>query len=239
MKATIFGAALLLLSHVLTARPTDSLRTVRSPHFVLKFAPLSLPDNDPTLQGALEVRLTKRISWQGEFGYGWPELSLMGRYFLRNHNFAERKIWRFRTEGRYYFPASNPFFKSASPAMSGVYLAGEYLYKQINVSIARFLPTTGSGTAPVISVPIGRFVWALHAKAGFQTPLSRNPRSAASRLLLDVYGGMGIRHTHVRQLAYRDVIAVRGEGTAFSRFSPGRAFRSGSLSGGIKIGWGL
>ncbi len=119
------------------ALPLDSTRHV--PHVVLKFCPLSLIDIDATIQGAVELRTSRRTSVQAEFGYGWPGFAPVG-WSKPAEDYSRKEIWRGRLEARLYrngrYPTRRPYRVPTNFSI-GRYWAFESLYKQINVLESR------------------------------------------------------------------------------------------------------
>ena len=62
------------LTYELTAKSRPPVVIQQSA--VVKLAPLSLIDLDPTVQVAIEIPLRPQLSIQQEVGYGWPKLGL-------------------------------------------------------------------------------------------------------------------------------------------------------------------
>ncbi|WP_461053690.1 hypothetical protein [Spirosoma arcticum] len=222
----------------------DSVR--RASHVVVKFAPLSLVDIDATVQGAIELPIAAQTTIQLEGGYGWAGLS---RSLPREGGITSKQTGRIRAEGRYYLPRTASFDDVPYPA--GVYVAGEFLGKRISAE------RTQTAVFPCLVAPcptnteratVNRTVLGGHVKVGYQTGFGRSasaafdPRRKESRIIFDVYLGVGARHIRVRQTAGSSIIPTNGntpEGLRFTRFVPGRNFWARSASGGFKIGFAL
>lgn len=176
--------------------PIDSNRHI--PHVLLKFSPLSLIDIDATLQGAVEVRTSRRTSVQGEFGYGWPGFAPVG-WSKPGENYSQKEVWRGRLEARLYRnllrPPRRPN-RGPTTFPLGRYWAVEGVYKQINVLESRQIAVGClTGTCPpgdIFIRPATRQAVAAHLKAGWQWPIGRTDKGW-SRLLIDSYVGVGAR----------------------------------------------
>ena len=238
----------------------DSTVALRRPYrAVIKLAPLSLLDQDATVQGGLEYRTGVRTSVQGEFGYGRKGLSLLGSDLK---NFASAEVWRGRAEVRFYTNRYRTNRRQGIAIRStvplGNYWAIEGLYKQINivklgkVYKAEELPATGSSSpgsqqAPVTQyvissqqIPITRFVVGSHLKIGRQFAFYDPYRHFFSRTLVDIYIGAGVRWAinEVPPPAGINPFPTCGCGIGRS-FTRQEGQLTPSLTAGLKIGFAL
>ncbi len=185
---------------------------------VIKFALLSLYDLTPTWQFALEIPVYRQLSIQQEVGYGWDGMLFGGRREIANPNILAGnrlntwRVWRFRTEVRYYFrdrwarktytPLAHQDTqrKRVNATVSGQYVALEGMYKAF----------TFPGE--------DRVTQAAHAKVGYQFVLNRQ-----KNFVLDCYVGGGIRRLAVTEFY------SSGSIRQYSHTSP-------SISAGVKFG---
>lgn len=218
--------------------PTTNPRpVVVDQHPILKLAPLSLIDIDPTVQVAVEIPLRPQWSIQQEVGYGWPSLGLRQGLVTTK----PKSTFRARTEIRYYF---SPGFRQQTGLQSGpggFYVAGEALYKQMNHTADSPLPNSLQTPFPLPVVVnerarITRQVYGMHAKIGYQAVVSRSGKTP--QFVVDVYMGVGFRIISIRQTGGPSVSGKVYDTWDFTRFEPFEGtLRKPSLAGGIKLGW--
>lgn len=231
---------LLTTSAVMAQDSTIALR--RTPRAVVKFAPLSLLDQDATVQGGLEYQTGAKTSVQGEFGHGRKGLS---PFDTDLKDFAKAEVWRGRAEIRFYSGRYRTNSRQGIAVRSnfplGNYWAIDGLFKQINVLKQENMyspePYTLVGTR---QVPISRYVWGAHLKMGRQFAFYDPYKRLFSRTLVDIYIGAGVRR------ATNDVPPPIGPNpfpTCGCGF--GRSFESEggkwapSLTAGLKVGLAL
>jgi hypothetical protein len=162
----------------------DSLH-IPKPAFVLKWAPFSALDIDPTIQFGLEYLLKGNWSLQQEVGYG---------HFTRNNTTIDgnplwnKEVWRSRTEVRLFLGAYTP-----KPA--GVYVAIEGLYKRVNfnqeATVGRQCEDGLCAYSEIITHKVLRDVVGYHLKFGGQAVVE-------NRITLDFYTGLGWRNVYVK-----------------------------------------
>ena len=208
---------------------------------VIKFAPLSLLDQDATIQGGLEYRTGIRTSVQAEFGYGIKGLS---PFDTDLNNFVDAEVWRGRAEVRFYTGRYRTNQRQGIAVLSnfpmGNYWAIDGLFKRINVTDQEY--TSVSDNAPPVYVGLtntSRYVIGSHLKIGrqfaFYDPLNR----LFSRTLVDIYVGAGVRW------AINDVQRTSQDPFPTCGCGIGRSFdgRDGqwapSLTAGLKVGFAL
>ncbi len=238
--------ALLFLLSTLTTVPgwcQDSTLVYSHPsRFILKLAPLSLLDQDATIQAGLEYRLGQRTSVQGEVGYGWQTLPLLGSDLRK---FAAAEVWRGRAEIRFYSGRYRTNQRLGIAIRSnypiGNYWAIDGLFKQVNVQTATQLGQIDVN--PIIPIEITgpklirRFVVGSHVKVGRQFAFYDPKRRLFSRVLLDIYTGAGIRVV-TNQGADQVTDPACGCGIGRSFYYRGIGI-SPSLSAGLKLGFAL
>ncbi|MCX6215949.1 hypothetical protein [Spirosoma sp.] len=226
-----------LLMLALSASAQDSTVRYRYvPRVIIKLAPLSLLlDPDATLQAGLEVRTGQRNAVQGEIGFGHKGLAITSD---DKKNFADWSIWRVRSEWRHYTGhyrtnnRKNIHIRSQFPL--GNYLAIEGFAKQINATknVVLYDPDPNF---PNNQEVINRFVWGSHVKWGRQIAIPSDAPQHLSRVLLDLYIGVGIRYGRTET---NSQMSTCGCGIIPSRFQPGNSILP-SLTAGLKIGIGL
>ncbi len=158
----------------LQTRPEEPFR----PAWIIKFAPLSLTDIDPTVQGAVEYLFCPNVSVQQEIGFlkiaNW--ISIDEKY--------PRSIFRSRTEVRLYI-------SKRRKAPMGSYLALEGFYKYINQ------PREGEiNRGSYFEIKNYRYVKSVsgaHFKFGAQATIG-----GSDQWLLDGYIGFGLRSIRLR-----------------------------------------
>lgn len=215
----------------------DSTIQYQSPRVILKLAPLALLlDPDATIQGGLEVRVSRRNSVQAELGYGRKGLAILTD---DKKNFADWSIWRVRSEWRHYTNRyrtnnrKNIHIRSTYPL--GNYIAIEGFAKQID-GTKNLVLYDPDPNFPNGQQAISRFVWGSHVKWGRQIAIPGASITSLSRVLLDVYIGAGFRYGNTQATPFTDDICGCGFGP--NRFHPGKSILP-SLTAGLKIGFGL
>ncbi len=202
---------------------------------VLKLAPLSLIDLDPTLQVAVEIPLRPNWSIQQEVGYGWPKLGLFN--YQPDLAPKSKSTFRARTEIRYYFSPGYRHQVGLKSGPAGFYMAGEALYKQLNHARSTTQSLTANGVLfPQPTTRITRQIYGMHAKIGYQAVVSRAGKTP--QFVVDVYMGVGFRIISVRQTGGAALQGRAFDAWSFTRFEPlDGTLRKPSVSGGVKIGW--
>ncbi|MCE7041073.1 hypothetical protein [Dyadobacter sp. CY312] len=156
-------------------------------HVILKWSPLSMFDVDNTVQLGVEVPLPdSRFTIQQDVGYGHANFNI---WYAEQGPRPNKYTIKTRTQFRFYFH-ERPRFRA--------YVAGEYLYKKVVNSDVRWIgrdcsETGGCSFFENMKVRQGRFVNALHVKAGWQFYIS-------NRTTVDLFVGMGGRRASVRML---------------------------------------
>ncbi|QHT67112.1 DUF3575 domain-containing protein [Rhodocytophaga rosea] len=227
---------LLLLAFVLGslfpayAQPSDTLGIInsrRQPHYIIKWAPLSLVDQDNTVQFGIEYLFKGPVSLQQEIGYGW--FSFNGN--SDNGVYINREIWRSRTEVRFYV-ANNGQIKRPH----GAYLALEFLYKRMNYTkednVGRECENGDCEYFEKMNYKLFRDVYGFHGKMGVQFIIEK-------RLALDVYIGGGLRSVVVKSpgLSAENNNLMEDRGFVLSKPMELGQYTMLSMSGGFKIGY--
>lgn len=203
--------------------PRDQYFAERAPKLIIKWAWLSLIDPDQTVQFGVEYALNKQWSLQQEIGYG---------HFLpysTDNEDKDREIWRFRTEGRFYFSSSRP-----NP-MEGTYVAAEIFYKRNNylneITVGRECENGNCAFFQQKEYIRIKDVVGYHIKIGRQWVISR-------RVALDIYAGLGLRSIHVKTpgLSKEEQENINRDYVLFGYYSSG-SYLMPSLSSGFKFGY--
>jgi hypothetical protein len=153
-------------------------------NFVFKFCPLALIDDFsfPTIQGGLEIRLSKRITWYNEVGikYRQSSFEVSDTSFLKSYGF------KVKTEIRYYLPHIFGL-ENTNNSMSGYYIGGNIFYNRDchNTKIDYYLKKDSTNLL-VDNFAVKKDIFGANFVVGLQEPIWNN-------LLLDVYTGFGIR----------------------------------------------
>lgn len=246
MKPLLYVACLLLIAS--SALSQDSTIAFQRVHrTVIKFAPLSLLDQDATVQGSLEYRTGLRTSVQGEFGYGRKGLSPFNTDL---NEFVNAEVWRGRAEVRFYTGRYRTNRRQGIAVRSdfplGNYWAIDGLFKQINVLKQENLYNADlSALVGSRRVPISRYVLGSHLKIGRQFAFYDPYKRIFSRTLIDIYIGAGMRWVmnDVPPLAPQPVYAcgcVKTLGSGLGRlFSTSDSKLAPSLTAGLKLGFAL
>ncbi|MES2732382.1 MAG: DUF3575 domain-containing protein [Bacteroidota bacterium] len=231
-KKTLVLCGLLFICttiHCTAQTITDSI-TIRKPGFILKIAPLSILDVDPTYQLALEYFLNRQWSIQQEMGYG-------NKYILSPNVSTTAKpnaIWRLRTEVRYYL--GRPLAKTT---VTGAYFALEGLYKQVHTqkseSVGRDCDNGNCAYFQELTYTSVKEVAGIHLKMGKQWLLGKSKRFA-----LDVYSGVGWRMIFLKSADLPEGTSISAENFRtpfFSQTSESGRYSYPSLSAGFKVGY--
>jgi len=203
---------LLLVAGLLTGFVTSALAQVpyvagpdtlrirsleRGPHWVVSVAPLALFDPENTVLVGVERLLAGRHSLLAEVGYGPRALNIWrpGRF----DESGGRETWRGRAEWRIYLGSGShmkrpPHTRVVAVRPMGRYVAFDLFYKQVNsFETGTMGRACEDGTCQYYQQfrsPVRKSVWAGHVKLGHQRFLDVSPDS---RLLIDVYIGLGLR----------------------------------------------
>lgn len=226
----------------------STIRLQRPYRAVFKLAPLSLLDQDATVQAGLEYRTGSRTSVQGEFGYGKRGLS---PFRSDLNDFVSAEIWRGRTEVRFYTNRYRTNRRQGiavrSNAPLGNYWAIEGLYKQINLirqdNVYSAEASSQSGSYVLIGTrqrPISRYVLGSHLKIGRQFAFYDPYRRVFSRTLIDIYIGAGVRwvKNDVSPPVGPNPFPTCGCGIGRSFSSAGSSLLP-SVTAGLKLGFAL
>jgi hypothetical protein len=190
MKKTILVVCCLLVYFSVSAQQfnqaiaADTLR-VPKPAYVIKWAPFSVLDIDPTMQFGLEYLLKGNWSLQQELGYGHFNHS---RTTFNGNNLWNKEVWRSRSEVRLYL-------SNYTPRPAGVYTAFELLYKRVNfnqeATVGRECEDGRCNYFERVTYKVLRDVVGYHIKFGGQAVVE-------NRVTLDFYTGLGFRNIYVK-----------------------------------------
>ncbi|MFD2574112.1 hypothetical protein ACFSUS_25980 [Spirosoma soli] len=233
----------LLFSSALSLGQDSTVTLRRVPRSIVKLAPLSLLDQDATVQGGLEYRTGAKTSVQAEFGYGWKGLS---PFTADLDDYVKAEVWRTRAEVRFYNGRYRTnrrrdiAIKSSFPL--GNYWAIEALSKRINVINQEFKwqdPSSSAKPEYVGSMRISRYVLGTHLKIGRQFAFYDPIHRSFSRTLLDIYLGAGVRW------AFNDIADTGTPPHSYCGCGLGRSFTqkenqlTPSITAGLKVGFAL
>lgn len=230
-----------LLSYPVLGQDTTGIIQVPS-RTVLKFSPLALIEFDPMLQAGIEYRISNRKSLQAEVGYGWAGLGTS----VWSSSYQHGDSWRARTELRKYSgrfqtnKRKNIQVKTSYPL--GNYWALELFWKEIQViknwkEVMIDEKGNAIGEGPDRQSPIRKTIYGVNLKLGRQFPLSRRNDKAASRVLMDVYVGTGVRASQVVHSADQAMPGYAYRPSWFDRFIAHDWRGLPGFTAGIKIGY--
>ena len=156
---------------------------------LIKFSPLSLIDevSFPTMQGAIELSLAKKISWHNEFGvkYRKPFNEKTDTNFLSSRGF------KVKTEVRYYFKeaSSSDFLR-----LQGYYLgANVYFLRDIHNAETRYYYQQDSSSIKIDNFGIKKIIWGTNLLVGKQFAVGKT-------FLIDIYSGSGVRFRDMSEI---------------------------------------
>ncbi len=222
MKKNIIGLLLIVLcpciafgqQQVFTENP-------KRPLWILKFAPLSLIDINPTYQGAAEYFFSDKYSLQQEVGYGYEKLMPFSW-----EKKTDEETWRFRTEFRKYLPQRRTGFNRQRN-----YVAYEGMYKHFNYPVNDIVTIAKVGYYQNIHYryQFVRDTYAVHIKFGQE-------EIQTSNFVVDAYLGAGFRWYNVSRIGDHPTTNDRDVFQAISPMTEGLT-KAISFSLGFKIGF--
>jgi hypothetical protein len=205
---------------------TPQADTLPMPRFVIKWAPISIIDIDPTVQLGLEYLPGGKWTVQQELGFGRFQHS--GVFSPNGRDIQGKEVWRSRTEARYYL-------SNYRPRPIGSYIAFEMLYKKVNYKgderIGRNCENGDCEYRETVEYKILKDVVGFHFKFGVQAPIGK-------RVALDFYIGIGGRNANVRT-NNKELEAIWKEEHQIMLGNPSRPGSYGLISGnlGFKVGY--
>ena len=153
-------------------------------NFVFKFCPLALIDDFsfPTIQGGLEIRLSKRITWYNEFGIKYRQSS----FEVSDTSFLKSYGLKIKTEIRYYL-SQIVGIENTNNSMSGFYIGANIFYNRDchNSKIEYYLKKDSTNLL-VDNFAVKKNVFGANFILGLQEPVWNN-------FLIDLYAGLGFR----------------------------------------------
>lgn len=194
---------------------------------IIKIAPLSLIDIKQSFQIAVEYKVKPRLTFQNEVGY--INNNVFNLY--PDEDFMNLRGFRTRFESRFYQ-------KNFLDEVNGFYLAPEIFFVHTNYQRASELGRGCTGWNcdyfERIKYSVIKNVVGYHFKFGYQ-------RVSYGRVLLDIYGGFGLRHVfmhtpgvELEQDSLREPSDLFPSG--FGTFNRGK-FTRYSMSLGLKVGY--
>ena len=243
MKQLLYFTSFLLVITSASIAQDSTIALRRTPRAIIKFAPLSLLDQDATIQAGLEYQIKAGRSVQVEGGYGWRSLSA---FKVDLDDFVRAEVWRVRSEVRFYTGRYRTNRRQGVAVGSsfplGNYWAIDGLFKQINVVGKEYDPQSifSSAKPELLGLKrVSRYVLGTHLKIGRQFAFYDPYKHLFSRTLLDVYVGAGARwaiNDIRRYTAAPDYPCGCGFGRSFDtqggQWTP-------SLTAGLKVGFAL
>lgn len=217
-----------------------TIRYVRPANVIVKLAPLWLLDPDPSVMGGLEIRTGARTSIQGEIGYGWPDWNNPGS------NNRHAGTWRFKSEMRFYRGkyrtnrVKNIRIQTTYPL--GNYVAVEAYAKLLAVDHTWRYVDSRAATEQMAVTRQTRFQrnsLSLSVKFGRQVGWTDLAHQATTRLLLDVYGGVGIRFLNQDNKGQWGEPGYQEMSGMFNRFNANGFVVAPTINLGLKLGFAL
>jgi hypothetical protein len=189
-------------------------------HVVVKFSPLSLADvfTFPTVQGGIEFGLSKRVSWQNEFGVKYRK----GFNEEADTIFLSSGGFKVKTEVRYY---QRDVMGALLNRFEGYYFAVNVFYEwdRHNAAIDYYTPFD-STTIRIDNFGVHKTVWVSNFLLGRQI-------SIGNRFMLDVYLGFGIRFRNIsatnKEFVYKQDYLI----APIDLTAPGVKYRAESIGG--------
>ena len=155
-------------------------------NILLKFCPLALVDDIsfPTIQGGIEFRLARNITWYNEVGikYRKSYIENTDTSFLRSSGY------KLKTEIRYYFR-----HRSRSSFEGSYFASNVFFTKDIHNTQVEYFPNGDTTKKSTDVFGVKKNVLGLNIILGHQKFLSRN-------LILDLYAGIGLRFRNVHTI---------------------------------------
>jgi len=149
----------------------------------IKFSPLPLIDDIgfPTIQGGIEIKLSKQLSWYNEVGIKYRECMSEAN----DTNFVASRGYKLRSELRYYLS------KNKKTSLEGLYMAFNTSFSQNyhNPEIT-YYPNKDSSISRKDGFGVKKEMLDFNILCGFQKKLYKG-------LSIDAYGGLGIRFRNV------------------------------------------
>lgn len=169
------------------AQKEDSIK--HNNNFVIvKLAPLCFFEPTPSAEGAVEYSILPKLSLQHQFGY-ITTLGYVEHWAYYSEPVKMNGI-RIRNELRLY--------TGDKENGQGVYIAPELLYKKYNIIKEETVGRYNWSYYQIIKETKTKTIYAGHFKAGYQRIIDD------LGLVIDVYGGAGMRYLKVETQEYND-----------------------------------
>ena len=149
----------------------------------IKFSPLALIDDVsmPTIQGGLEVKLSKRIHWYNEVGIKYRRCVNE----FSDTDFVQSRGFKLKSEIRYYLKGLNTGF--VKQPVQGFYVAGNVFFiNDYHNTKVNYFALKDSSNIKQDAFGVHKKIFGINALAGFQHPIYKN-------FLIDLYFGLGVR----------------------------------------------
>ncbi len=218
-----------------------ALPASRKPVVVLKLAPLTLFEFQNTFELGAEVRMSDRMSIQGQLGYA-PDWLI---WESSTTQYTNRENWRGRLETRWYIGHPRRTVRSGPPAFPlGRYVAIDLLYKQMNTINQQTIGRQCTGGCAYFEKTrdlTTRYIGGIGIKLGSQTVIGYQRSTGAPSWLLDAYVGVSIRKGWTEQPAVEPDAIRFYNGSGFLSVDPFRAPNqfSPNVLMGLKVGFAL
>lgn len=149
---------------------------------ILKISPLAAADfiSFPAIQGGVEFKLSKRLSWYNELGIKY----MNGAFNKTDSSFTGSKGFKLKSEVRYYLQREGKRHFS-SP---GYYFAANAFFSLDHYNTEVHYYT--NSLEHIDAFGIRKSVWGMNVLAGRQFAFY-------NRFMLDLYCGVGFRHRNI------------------------------------------
>ena len=158
-------------------------------NILIKFCPLTLIDDNsfPTIQGGVEFKLSKKITWYNEVGVKYRK-SYMDNGI--DTSFIKSSGFKIKTEIRYYFQNKN------KPSFCGNYFAANIFYTKDNHNNEINYQHYRDTVTLTNDFGVRKKVIGLNLIFGRQKQINK-------KLLCDFYFGLGIRYRNISTINER------------------------------------
>ncbi len=150
----------------------------------IQICPFSLIDDFsfPTIQGGIEIKLSRRITWYNEIGVKYRK----GYFEQTDTSFIKTSGFKAKSEIRYYLPNSIGL-EEIRTVLNGFYIGGNIFYiRDYHNSEIAYSPNNDSSNISLDDFAVKKNVIGLNLILGLQKKLTRH-------FLFDIYAGFGYR----------------------------------------------
>ena len=159
--------------------------------FVIKFSPLALIDeiSFPTIQGSIEYKLSKNLSWHNEIGIKYRK----GYYEGSDTSFINSSGYKVKTELRYYLSEINETL-GLNKSFNGFYLGGNIFFnRDCHNSQLGYYQNNDSSTLVIDNFGVKKSSMGMNFIIGLQQTVYKH-------FLIDLYAGLGFRIRNIDNL---------------------------------------